>query len=80
MSFLCRVAGPSLRDRVRGSVIWEELGVELLLLCMEKSQMRWLGHLIRMHPGRLPGAVFRVRPTDRRPWGRVRKGQKEFMK
>ena len=34
--------------------------------------MRWLGHLVRMPPGRLPGEVFRARPTGRRPRGRPR--------
>ncbi|TWW68301.1 hypothetical protein D4764_19G0000990, partial [Takifugu flavidus] len=48
MSFLRRVAGLSLRDRVRSSAIREELGVEPLLLRVEWSQMRWLGHLVRM--------------------------------
>ncbi|TWW74394.1 hypothetical protein D4764_14G0003970 [Takifugu flavidus] len=43
MSFLHRVAGLSLRDRVRSSAIWEELGVEPLLLRVERSQMKWLG-------------------------------------
>ncbi|KAI3353716.1 hypothetical protein L3Q82_004956 [Scortum barcoo] len=47
------VAGRSLRDKVRSSVTREELGVELLLLCIERSQLRWLGHLFRMPPGRL---------------------------
>ena len=55
MSFLRRVAGLSLRDRVRSSVIREELGVDPLLLRVERSQMRWLGHLVRMPPGHLPG-------------------------
>ncbi|TWW82262.1 5-hydroxytryptamine receptor 3A [Takifugu flavidus] len=55
MSFLCRVAGLSLRDRGRSSAIREELGVEPLLLRVERSQMRWLGHLVRMPPGCLPG-------------------------
>ncbi|KAI3377380.1 hypothetical protein L3Q82_008570, partial [Scortum barcoo] len=41
----CRVAGRSLRDRVRSSVTREELGVEPLLLRIERSQLRWLGHL-----------------------------------
>ena len=41
MSFLHRVAGRSLKDRVRSSVSWEELGVEL----------RWLEHLFWMPPG-----------------------------
>ncbi len=63
MSFLRRVAGRSLRDRVRSSVTREELRVEPLLLHIERGQLRWLGHLFRMPPGRLPGKVFRVRPT-----------------
>ncbi|TWW62684.1 Receptor-type tyrosine-protein phosphatase T [Takifugu flavidus] len=70
MSFLRRVAGLSLRDRVRSSAIREELGVEPLLLRIERSQMRWLGHRVRMPPGRLPGEVFRACPSGRRPPGR----------
>ncbi|KAK0134423.1 hypothetical protein N1851_030009 [Merluccius polli] len=50
-----------LRRRVRSSVIREELGVDSLLLHVERSQMRWLGHLVRMPPGSLPGEVFRAR-------------------
>ncbi|TWW80944.1 hypothetical protein D4764_01G0007590 [Takifugu flavidus] len=69
MSFLRRVAGLSLRDRVRSSAIREELGVESLLLRVERSQMGWLGHLVRMPPGRLPGEVFRACPSRRRPPG-----------
>ncbi len=67
MSFLRRVAGRSLIDRVRSSVTREELRVEPLLLHIERGQLRWLGHLFRMPPGRLPGKVFRARPTGRRP-------------
>ena len=69
MSFLRRVAGLSLRDKVRSLVIREELGVDPLLLRVERSQMRCLGLLVRMLPGRLPGEVFRARPTGRRPLG-----------
>ncbi|TWW73332.1 hypothetical protein D4764_15G0007260 [Takifugu flavidus] len=58
MSFLRRVAGLSLRDRVRSSDIREELGVEPLLLHIERSQLGWLGHLARMPFGRLPLEVF----------------------
>ncbi|KAK3510880.1 hypothetical protein QTP70_022839, partial [Hemibagrus guttatus] len=67
MSFLRRVAGRSLRDRVRSSVTQEELGVEPLLLHIERRQLRWLGHLLRMPPGRLPGEVFRACLTGKRP-------------
>jgi hypothetical protein len=79
MSFLRRVAGLSLRDRVRSSVIRRELGVDPLLLHVERSQMRWFGHLIRMPPGRLPGEVFRARPTGRRPRGRPRTRWRDYV-
>ncbi|TWW80672.1 hypothetical protein D4764_01G0004870 [Takifugu flavidus] len=57
-----RVAGLSLRDRVRSSDIREGLGVEPLLLHIERSQLGWLGHLARMPSGRLPLEVFRTCP------------------
>ena len=76
MSFL---AGLSLRDRVRSLVIREELGVDPLLLRVERSQMRWLRHLVRMPPGRLPGEVFRARPTGRRPRGRRRTCWRDYV-
>uniref|UniRef100_A0A671X7J4 Reverse transcriptase domain-containing protein n=1 Tax=Sparus aurata TaxID=8175 RepID=A0A671X7J4_SPAAU len=72
MSFLRRVAGRSLRDRVKSSVTREELGVEPLLLHIERSQLRWLGHLFRMPPGRLPREVFLACPAGKRPRGRPR--------
>ena len=58
MGFLHRVAGLSLRDRVRSSVIRERLKVEPLLLRIERNQLRWFRHLVRMLPGRLPGEEF----------------------
>ncbi|KAI3360319.1 hypothetical protein L3Q82_014632 [Scortum barcoo] len=39
---------------------------------IERSQLRWLGHLFRMPPGRLPREVFQAYPTGRRPRGRPR--------
>ncbi|KAK3520218.1 hypothetical protein QTP70_019360 [Hemibagrus guttatus] len=79
MSFLHRVAGCSLRDRVRSFVTREELGVELLLLHIERGQLRWLGHLFRMPPGRLPGEVFRACPTGKRPRGRPRTRWRDYV-
>ncbi|KAK3540973.1 hypothetical protein QTP86_007687 [Hemibagrus guttatus] len=79
MSFLCRVAGRSLRDRVRSSVTREELRVEPLLLHIERGQLRWLGHLFRMPPGRLPGEVFRACPTGKRPRGRPRTRWSDYV-
>ncbi|TWW73197.1 hypothetical protein D4764_15G0005910 [Takifugu flavidus] len=63
MSFLPREAGLSLRDRVRSSDIREELGVEPLLLHIERSQLGSARHLARMPSRRLPLEVFRTCPT-----------------
>ncbi|TWW73379.1 hypothetical protein D4764_15G0007730 [Takifugu flavidus] len=75
------VAGLSLRDRVRSSAIREELGVQPLLLRIERSQMRWLGYLLRMPPGRLPGEVFRHEHlmSLRRPPERPRTRWKDYV-
>ncbi|TWW71147.1 hypothetical protein D4764_17G0006300 [Takifugu flavidus] len=69
-----RVAGLSLRDRVRSSDIREELRVEPLLLHIKRSQLGWLGHLARMPSVCLPLEVFWTCPTGRRPcaWPRTR--------
>ncbi|KAL1263714.1 hypothetical protein QQF64_006453, partial [Cirrhinus molitorella] len=79
MSFLRRVVGRSLRDRVRSAVTREELGVEPLLLHIERGQLRWLRHLFRMPPGRLPGEVFRACPTGKRPQGRPRTRWRDYV-
>ncbi|KAK5873269.1 hypothetical protein PBY51_018325 [Eleginops maclovinus] len=79
MGFLRRVAGISLRDKVRSSVIWEGLGVEPLLLHVERSQLRWFGHLVRMPPGRLPREVFQARPAGKRPRVRPRTRWRDYI-
>ncbi|XP_061735811.1 si:dkey-100n23.5 isoform X4 [Nerophis ophidion] len=79
ISFLRRVAGLSLRDRVRSSAIRGELKVKPLLLHIKRSQMRWFGHLVRMPPVRLPSEVFRARPTGRRPRGRPRTRWEDYV-
>ena len=47
MCFLCWVAGL----RVRSLHIWREVRVEPLHLHVERGQLRWFGHLVRMPPG-----------------------------
>ncbi len=73
MTFLLRIAGISLRDRVRSR--WE-LRVEPLLLCVKRSQLRWFGHLIRMPPGHLP---LEECPTGRRPRGRPETRWRDYI-
>lgn len=45
------VARVQRRDMVRSFVIWGELRVGPLLLCIESSPFKWFGHLLRMSPG-----------------------------
>ena len=79
MGFLRRVAGVSLRDKVRSSVIREGLGVEPLLLRGERSQLRWFGHLVRMPPGCRPREVFQAHPAGKRPRGRPRTRWRDYI-
>ena len=57
---------------MRSLDIRERLRVEPLLLRVERSQLRWFRHLVRMSAGRLPGEAFRPCPSRRRPRGRLR--------
>lgn len=59
MSFLHRVAGLSVRNKMRSSVIREEPRVELLLLNIKRLN-------IRLPPGHLPNEVFWPYPTGRK--------------
>ena len=77
MRFLRRVAGVTLLDRVRNTAIREDLGVEPLLLRIERSQLRWLGHVLRMPPERLVKQVLLSNPVGTRPRGRPRRRWKD---
>lgn len=61
--FLHRVSGLTLRERENSPVIHEKLGLELLPLCVEKSQ----SDLIWMPPGHLPLEVFQAQTTGQDP-------------
>lgn len=52
------VASLSLRGRVRSSVLGGPLEVEMLLLHVERHQIKWFEHLARMPAIALPGKVF----------------------
>ncbi|KAI2646443.1 Staphylococcal secretory antigen SsaA [Labeo rohita] len=79
MTFLHRVAGRILRDRVRSSVTQQEFEVEPLLLHVERNQLRWLGQLFRMPPEHVPGEVFWACPTGRRPRRRPRTCWRDYV-
>ena len=54
MRFLRRIEGVTLFNKVRSSEIRKSLQIEPLLLRIERSQLRWFGHVSRMPQERLP--------------------------
>ena len=52
--------------------IWEALNIEPLLLMVERQQLRWYGHVLRMPPERTARKVLLTSPDERRPIGRPR--------
>ena len=48
MGFSRRISGLTLLDKVKSADIRESLNIELLLLRLERSQLRWYGHVTRI--------------------------------
>ena len=48
MGFLRRISGLTLLDKVKSADIRESLNIDSLLLRLERSQLRWYGHVTRM--------------------------------
>ena len=72
MKFLRRVHGVTLLDQVRSSTIRKSLDIEPLLLRIERSQLRWFGHVSRMPQERLPKQTLLAICDGKRPVGRPR--------
>ena len=72
MSFLRRIEGVTLFNKVRSSEIRKSLNIEPLLLRIERFQLRWFGHVSRMPQERLPKQALLAKANGRRPVGRPR--------
>ena len=70
MRFLRRIEGVTLFNKVRSSEIRKSLNIEPLLLRIERSQLRWFGHVSRMPQERLPKQALLAKANGRRPVGR----------
>jgi len=79
MRFLRRAAGHTRWDRIPNSEIRTLFQIEPLLLFIERQQLRWLGHVLRMPYDRLVRSVFEAVPTGKRPRGRPRTRWREYM-
>ena len=72
MRFLRRIKGVTLFNKVRSFEIRKSLNIEQLLLRIERSQLRWFGHVSRMPQERLPKQALLAKANGQRPVGRPR--------
>ena len=79
MRVLRQIKGVTRRDRLRNDDIREELNVESVLVFIERSQLRWYGHVMRMDQNRQPVKYYKWTPVGRRPVGRPRKRWKDAV-
>ena len=70
MSFLRRIEGVTLFNKVRSSEVRKSLNIEPLLPRIERSQLRWFGHEWRMPQERLPKQALLAKANGRKPVGR----------
>ena len=72
MRFLRKIEGVTLFNKVRSSEIRKSLSIEPLLLRIERSQLKWFGHVSRMPQERFPKQALLAKANGRRPVGRLR--------
>ena len=72
MTFLRRIKGVMPSNKVRSSEIRKSLKIEPLFLQIERSQLRWFGHVSRMPQERLPKQALLAKANGRRPVERPR--------
>ena len=72
MTFLRKIKGVTMFDKHHNTAIRESLDIELLLLRIERSQLRWFGHVSRMPQGRLPKQTLYAKVNGKRPVKRPR--------
>ena len=60
MGFLQNVKDLSLFDIVKSTDICQSFNIEPLLLCIERLQLRWYGHVTRMSYEQIKWMLFRV--------------------
>ena len=62
MRFFRRIDEVALFSKVRSSEIQKSLNIESLLLQIERSQLRWFGHVSRMPQKLLPKQAYWPKP------------------
>lgn len=72
MKFLRSMLGKTRRDRVRNVDVRKEIGVEKVNDKIEKSRLKWFGHVKRMSDGRIPKEMMETKFEGKRARGRPR--------
>ncbi|KAL1446149.1 hypothetical protein WDU94_012366 [Cyamophila willieti] len=72
MKFLRSTVGKTRRDRIRNENIRSMVGTEKLQDRIERSRLRWYGHVKRMDEQRIPKKMFELEIDSVRPVGRPR--------
>lgn len=73
MKFLRRVKGVTRKDKIQNVKIREELEIEPTLDFIERRQLSWWGHLIRMNNTRPVKQIWETKIRKRKKRGRPRK-------
>lgn len=72
MKYLRRVANVTLVDKIRNDTIRERLGVESVGKYIEKSQLRWWGHLNRLNQNRQVKKIWGATKIGKKRRGKPR--------
>ena len=72
MRVLRLIVGITRLDRIRNTVVRKGLEAESILDYIEKTQLRWYGHVKRLDESRYPRRYLEWKPHGKRPVGRPR--------
>ena len=72
MRFFRKIKGVTMFDKHHNTAIRESLNSESLLFRIERSQLRWFGHVSRMPQERLSKQTLYAEVSGKRPVGRPR--------
>lgn len=72
MKFLRSMIGKTRKDRMRNEDVRNEVGIGKLTERIEKSKLRWFGHVKRMEENRIPRQMLEAKLEGKRPRGRPR--------
>lgn len=73
MKFLRRVANVTLMDKIRNEKIRESLEIASVRKYIEKSQLRWWGHMKRLNANRQVRKIWEAKTIGRKKKGRPRR-------